>query len=208
MTDLVDRSLFETTPVIVTPSRSSVPELAVGGVRYLVTNDGLKIEARSRVLRVVMSLSSGIGLPYGEVANAVELTCGPIPTSLLKEASDAAISCSPDEWAGWIYWDRGQMRYRLWHADGPRVSASPGSIRYEPPIVDPLDVVFDLHSHGFGPAYFSSVDDRDDRQFPGPVVLTGVLGRCVAGRAPESCSRVVANGRLFPPWPSLSAISL
>ena len=162
MTDLVDRSLFETTPVVVAPSRSPLPELAVGGARYLVTNDGLKIEARSNVLRAVMALSRGLRLPYGEVADTIELRFGPIPTALLKEASEAAISVSPNEWAGWIYWDRSQMRYRLWDAKGPRVSASPGSIRYELPSVDPLDVVFDLHSHGEGPAFFSGVDDEDD----------------------------------------------
>jgi len=74
-------------------------------------------------------------------------------------------------------------------------SASAAHVRY----VDTTDdrrLVFDLHSHAGGSAYFSQTDDVSDGSRPGPYIAV-VVGHCER-EVPELVARVVLPPYLVP----------
>ena len=177
----LDATLFP--PLVPAPRFGSLSQLQPGQKRFLGACDGLYVEARSAAMRLRLKVANAV-LPFGPLAAQVELDAGPVPRALLREFVEQAHAQAEREVAAAIVLD-GEGVYRLhW----PEVeAASAGHIRYRDTL-DDARLVFDLHSHASGPAFFSRTDDASDLSRPGPYFAL-VVGRCdepdpeIVGRA-------------------------
>lgn len=140
-------------------------------------------------------------LPYGEVSPVVELAGGPISSLMYDTMVAHSVSSCPKEWAGIVWWDTPAARYQLWEPPLTGSEFEVGYARYVRPPVDEQLIVLDVHSHGRLGAFFSNVDDSDDRAQPTPALLSAVLGRCSSTDAVTTVCRLIVNGRFFDvPW--------
>lgn len=203
LTDTRDRIVFGETPVMMQPvfgEKLPIPEL--GKHRFVVGHDGLYLEAQNPVIAVRQLIAkASVRLPYGEVDKCgIQLLNGRIPYAILGEALMKAHNACPNEWAGLVVWDINRHVYRLFE---PTVlSGSCGHISYRNILPDGLELVVDLHSHGFFEAFFSEMDDQSDLD---GFYIAGVLSHRSA--TPSSVSRVVVNGHFLkcPPLESFFA---
>lgn len=190
-----DRALFASLPIVLAPRNEPMPELEIGRTRLVLADDGLYIEARSRVLHGRGQLAYVAGLPYGPVHTFIvnDAPRHKQPLLLAQAHQLAAIAC-PNEWAGLVVMRDGEPQLHT-----PASSeASPHRVSYDASGIDPLDVIWDLHSHGRGRAFFSGQDDLDDLANPSPVFFAGVIGRAHSAE-PHFISRIVIAGREFDP---------
>jgi PRTRC genetic system protein A len=196
LTDSRDRVIFGETPVLLQPRFGDpLPSPDNSRHRFVCGAQGLFIEAQNDVISARIPVAeSYLKLPYGEVGLCgIQLRYGKIPANLLALAQDKARAAVPNEWAGYIVWDRKSNQYDLFE---PSVlSTSPGQISYLSSIPENLVVVMDLHSHGGLPAFFSSEDDFSDRG--GGFYIAGVIGNCHTDE-PTVASRMVINGHFLP----------
>lgn len=193
LTDNRDRIVFDETPTFMQPLYGKkLPTPEFGKHRFVVGHDGLYLEAQNSVIAVRQRVAqSSVRLPYGEVDKCgIQLLNGKIPYAILSEALMKAHNACPNEWAGLIVWDRHRHEYRLFE---PTVlSGSCGHISYRNILPDGLDLVIDLHSHGFFEAFFSETDDQSDLC---GFYIAGVLSH--RSTKPSSVSRLVVNGHFL-----------
>ena len=174
----LDLLIQEHAPVVVVPKHENLPALQTTGYRYLVGQDGLKLEVRRPWLHAVVShtisVRPGPLLPYGVCpTDKLEITCGAFPAGMRERFIGAARDVLPVEAAAWIVWDERTRRFD--YVSLRALSSSPEHIHFERPEL-PMDtwLVMDLHSHGAARAFFSRTDDEDDA---GEVKMAGVFGR-------------------------------
>lgn len=185
----VDEAVLTTFPsVAVPPSGNLLP--AAGGIRYLVAKSGLWQEINLPWIRVVRPFT-GPGespLPYGELQPVIDLRCGPLPMSLVREFIAGAREAAPLECAAALVWsDDGSWRLAWRQAK----SAGSGHIDYnEVTLAGGEHLVVDMHSHGHYGAYFSIEDNEDDR---GSMKFSLVVGS-FKGTAPTSVMRLCMLG--------------
>ena len=191
LSDHRDRVLLGATPTLMQPRFGVLPALADGAYRYIAAEDGLYLEAQSWCLSALVPVArSRTPLPYGRLTPGLIYRLGHPLMGLFQEAERRAQRASPVEWAGVIVGE-GAGAYRLVEPAVER--ASPVAIRYANAGFDPDALLFDLHSHGQGAAYFSETDDASDRE--GGIFIAGVIGRC--NTRPEWALRLVVHGRFF-----------
>jgi PRTRC genetic system protein A len=203
LTDTKDRIVFGETPALMQPvfgEKLPAPEL--GKHRFVAGRDGLYMEAQNPVIAVRQLIAkASVRLPYGGVDQCgIQLLNGKIPVAILGEALMKAHNACPNEWVGLVVWDINRHVYRLFE---PAVlSGSCGHISYRNILPDGLELVVDLHSHGFFEAFFSETDDLSDL---GGFYIAGVLSHRSA--TPSSVSRLVVNGHFLecPPLESFFA---
>lgn len=188
--DRRDQLSFDLTPAVMVPRFGQLPELEIGRIRYLVSANGMYIEARSRAVHACALLSSWEGrLPFGPMEEFVRLTGGPIPPELYTRFLNAAARACPNEAAALVVWRDGAYELVL-----PRVTeVSSERISYSSRGIDPLDVAVDMHSHGHASAYFSEQDDKDDLASPSPCFFAAVFGE-LNTISPVQAWRLVLNG--------------
>lgn len=176
------------------PRFSRLPPLEIGRMRYLVAEDGVYLEARSRALHACLAISAWVApMPFGPAVPFAKPAAGPIPPHMLMEFNAIAAAASPAEAAALIVlYGNG---YRLVRPAGQK--AGVGRISYSTRGIDPLDVLVDMHSHGQMNAFFSAQDDADDLANPSPCFLAMVFGRVGRGRL-QIASRTVVNGWAAP----------
>lgn len=166
-----DKALQAALPTLPVPHDSDLPALKPGQRRLLLAADGLYLQARSSVMQVSVRVASST-LPYGPHQQTVIFTHGPVPASLLRNAAQLASATPDKEVAAAVVWKDGRYQLEL-----PEViSAGAGHVSYRDQLDDDT-LVMDIHSHGKGPAFFSSTDDASDLARPGPY-LAICLGRC------------------------------
>lgn len=198
--DARDRVLFQDLPILMTPRFGVLDPLDYGQQRLLAARQGVFLEARTRALHLILPVAQAImPLPYGSLRAKVELAGGPLPYALYDKMRAAAVATLPHEWAGAVVYTPG-TGYELIEPTPESVSA--GHVRYRTEGIPDERLVLDIHSHGYGAAYFSLTDDASDRQ--GGVYLASVLGRCVDYDSIRVVTRIVVHGRFFPvtwtPW--------
>lgn len=203
----VDAALLQTLPVALCPPSGGPPPFASNdsACRLVVANDGVWLQARSAAINAALKvLDHGPYLlpstPFGTFAPAgedfmVEHTVQP-NFDWFGTFLQHARSHWPNECAGFVVYDARFDAWRLVMTDNS--SASAGHVRYHAPklYTDEI-VVIDLHSHGAGHAFFSPVDDTDDRNDAGSLKLAFVVGR-VHTEEVEVASRLVAFGCIGP----------
>lgn len=179
-----DRVVFGQRPMMMVPERGVLPVLEPGQSRYLAARDGIYIEGRASGLYICLRLSS-VDLPFGPVARHIQLDGGRLPLELRDTVVAQAEGHSPQE-AAFLATLGTDGRYQLHE---PRVAhASASHITYDQPR-DDRGLVFDIHTHGRGPAYFSDQDNESDHQRVGPYIAL-VLGRLTGSHQPEAVARV------------------
>jgi PRTRC genetic system protein A len=195
--DARDIALQQSAPVVTVPRYGGFTPLTENGHRFLVTGDGLWLEARRpwlylRVPLVARKRSHALWLRGRELS----LTFGKIPRIWSSTSTGMPLIGVPRM----RRLDRVECRHRR-DAAGifGEVSSGCSHVRYTRPVLgDDEHLVVDLHSHGQLSAFFSTEDDRDDR---GEFKIAGVLGNCDRGQC-STAFRFCANG-LFLPWHSI-----
>ncbi|MAX00252.1 MAG: PRTRC system protein A [Sphingomonas sp.] len=134
-------------------------------------------------------------LPYGSVgAPRADLRCGLIPRELLNQAIDHFRAALPNEAAAFVVWDEEDRQFSL---DFPHIDeATPSRLIYRTPVLPPnRHVICDIHSHGYGRAFFSATDDTDDGHATKIALVVGRLGH---SEGPDLASRLCAGGMFLP----------
>lgn len=164
MTDVIDGVILDACPLIAAPQSGCVERPERHGTRFIAAHGGLYREVSTPWLYSLLPASRvGVdgGIPYGKVRPCVELLCGPVPVTLVREFLALAQQAMPNEAAALIVWNAEKRSWRL----APRLSryASAVKIDYDEPMLEAGEVaVVDIHSHGAGKAFFSSEDNADD----------------------------------------------
>lgn len=187
-----DLALQGLTPTVMVPAFETMACLDRPGHRFLVSRNGLWIELRRAWLhaRLPVALQDAVPMPYGEVTQVVDLSCGRVPKELLDEFIGQARDALPNECGAVVAWHERTGAFRLvpLHA----LEASPGHLKYEPADLEEGEhLVLDLHSHGKADAFFSRTDNRDDIA---AVKIAGVVGK-VDQPNPSFAFRLCALGQ-------------
>ena len=133
--------------------------------------------------------------PYGEgVKERAFLRCGLIPHVFLEVVLHHLRDALPNEAAAFVIWNE---KTRAFAVELPVIDeATPSRLVYRTPVL-PVGwhVVCDVHSHGTGPAFFSSTDDTDDAN---ATKISIVFGQLHNPDAPSMASRLCAAGMFLP----------
>lgn len=171
----MDQAIAAVAPLYPACHVGNLPTLNNFCKRYIVACDGVHLESRNAHLHVAFNVApSEQTLPYGMQQQFITLAHGLIPLALFNEAQRRAQTDAPKEWAGWIVWNDTANCYEL--REGCVISAGAAHVRYQLPD-DLNNLIVDIHSHGHGDAYFSQVDNNDDRA-TGGLYFSMVLGQC------------------------------
>ena len=171
-----DQMLQQLTPTVMVPRFGALEPLQRVSHRFLQGANGLFLEVRRAWLyaRVKLQEAGPVAMPYGEVSEAFEMTCGPVPLDLIQRFSGSARTQCPNEAACWVVWNEQSGAFSLRDVGVREVSA--GHIHFDRPrLEDGEHLVLDMHSHGRSGAFFSRTDNEDDK---GEVKLAIVLGDC------------------------------
>lgn len=172
--DARDRVVFGQCPMAMAPIHGSLSPCAMDARRLISASDGVWVESRSPGIHFRGRIA-GLSMPYGPVDGFCRLAGGLIPDSIMGEVFEWARD-NTHEIACVVVWSCSEQRYRLIWPDVD--TASPGHVTYSAwADTDDLRLVVDIHSHGRGKAYFSSVDDASDLSILEPH-LSVVIGRC------------------------------
>jgi PRTRC genetic system protein A len=158
----------------------------------VAASTGLFLEHRSPAFHLFAQIAA-VPLPYGNVPEPwfAPIVGTPDLLRALRRFVNHAAASPETEIAGAVV--AGPGGHEL---VSPRsISASSGHVAYEDHIVDD-HLVFDLHSHGRMPAFFSATDDRSDLSRRGPylAVVVGSLGR------PDLAGLSLAARLVSPPY--------
>jgi PRTRC genetic system protein A len=172
----LDLAQFAAAPVAAVPRHSEFFPLQDSGHRFLLAADGLYLEVRRPWLHFIHRLAEqgAVAMPYGTIAPRTDLVFGRLGAALelFRQFANDARRAAPNEWAAALAWDA--QKQMLDNVHVAILDSTPSSLRYElPPLADGHSLVFDLHSHGHLPAFFSDTDNRDDA---GSVKISGVFG--------------------------------
>ncbi len=146
------------------------------GIRYLVGNSGLWLDAWWPWMRVRYLVK-----PFREWGLSIhgdpqpELSLPKLDPRLFAEFVRLAKAALPNEMGAWVLYkpDTGAQRLVI-----PPQTNSPDSVHYDRPIPEGGEyAVWDIHSHGLYPAYFSPTDNRDDQYDVKIAMVVGNLDR-------------------------------
>lgn len=180
----MDRAILETFPMLVASQSGQVQLPSQPGTRFIAGNIGLIREVSTDWL-VHRKVVAEATLPYGAVQTGFAINVAP-PVSLWREFAEQARKVLPNECAAVFVLNTETKEWRL--AMREATYTSPELCRYVEPEIDDCEVkVVDIHSHGHAPAFFSRIDDIDDR---GGIKVSAVIGN-VSSETPLIALRLV-----------------
>jgi len=150
-------------------------EMVSDGCRYIAANNGLWREIRSDFIHCLLPIAvrKGLTIPYGELQPFVNVLVPTVPGEMWLEFKQAAIAAMPNECAGGILFNKKLKTWRMCMRES--ISASPVRVNYKEIKLHQDEIlVVDIHSHGHLDAFFSDMDDRDDK---GSIRFSAVMGR-------------------------------
>ena len=169
----LDQTIQQMFPTVLAPREGELEEPCNFGTRYVAASGGLWRQVALPWMTMLHLIApSVVALPYGDAKPYVKLKCGPIPNVLRRKFCRDALAALPNESAAAFIWnaETGEWRYCL----RPAFRASAGYIEYLEVVLGPEEyLILDMHSHGTFPAFFSSLDNSDDR---GTMRFSGVIG--------------------------------
>lgn len=198
MMDVRDLALQTACPVIAAPRFGPLHNMA-NGQRIILAANGVFVQVKLDWLDCIQRLSHAlpIPLPYGGIEERLTFTFGVLPIRLIEAFIEAARRGLPNEVAGALIYSRRGRSLRL--ALCEPIDVSPHLIDYRVPTMDADETLaVDLHTHGYGRAFWSATDDGDDQG----IKVAGVFG-CLQHPKPQALFRLVINGRFRPlphPW--------
>lgn len=170
----LDRAMHTITPVLPVPLHGEFTPMATPGHRFLVASNGLFMELKRSWLHAIWPIAADtdVAKPFGALTKHVTLEFGVIPAWIKDTLAKEAAAAGNIEIAAWVIWN--SLTRSLEYRSCGTIEASSAKINYERPrLLDHESLVIDLHSHGFGPAFFSSTDNEDDKD---EVKISGVIG--------------------------------
>jgi len=190
-----DIALQTLTPTVMVPLFGEFVPYQGNGHRFLMAKDGAWIEARRPGIysRQPLALQDKVAMPYGALAECVELACGQIPMQAVREFVEYARKMMPNEVAMALIWD--DQKCKLSPVELKPKSNSVGHITYmRPDLESHQHVVVDIHSHGSADAFFSRTDNKDDRTDVKVAIVVGNLDQ----EQPSVVARVSTYGHFRP----------
>lgn len=156
--------------------RFALHEPMVGdGERFVLTRDRVLFEVRRPWLHAVQPISEPLlrATPYGDgPKHGIELLCGPVPQHMLDRFIAQSRSAFPNETAAWIVWH--ELEKRFVYQTLTITSSSNSHVTFQrPTLPSGWHLVLDIHSHGAFDAFFSSQDDKDDKD---QLCISAVVG--------------------------------
>jgi len=195
-------ALLDAVPCYPVPSMGRSPGIdalrdARVGHGLTIGQDGVMLILRRPWLALDVPVTPRIDahVPYGSVgAPAAELRCGVIPREHLDRVLEHFHAALPNEAAAFIVWHESTGDFDVVF---PVIdAATPSRLVYRTPVLPPnWHLVCDMHSHGTGPAFFSSTDDADDAH---ATKIALVVGRMGHPDGPSTASRLCAGGMFLP----------
>lgn len=194
-----DSALQSACPVLAAPRFGALPGMQ-NGQRIVIAANGVFVQVKldwlDCMLRIA-ELPSVPPLPYGTVETRIAFAFGVIPVRLLEAFIEAGRTQLPEEIAGGLIYSRrtGKLRLRVYDA----LQASPDGIAYRmPQLEEDESIAVDLHTHGRSCAFWSPIDNGDDRG----IKVAGVFGHLHLDK-PSAAFRLAVNGFYHPlrhPW--------
>lgn len=177
-----------------------------GKVNYILRGDGLW-EVRKNSIGIFRSHIANLdipGFPPEETVEGFELALPKIPRSLLNiTISFFRKLCEDHDFEAYvqIFWNTDTSEYNI---EVPQQQVSKGRVVYEPPNVDfkKKILVCEIHSHNSMNAFFSGVDEADERKRGDR--FFGVIGKLDTA-SPEIKMSFIVGGqkRIYIPVSSL-----
>ncbi len=195
--DSRDVALQSVMPTVMVPRYSELEELDTPGNRILMAANGVWLEVCRAWLyaRVLVAKPSIIPVPYGQVSEVMRFGFGKLPRAMVAQFIGQARARCPNECAAWVVWNQRTNEWRLMVLE--ETSVGPGHVNVNLPTPEEDEhMVMDLHSHGLTEAFFSRIDNKDDR---GATKIAGVIGNLDKPEVTASF-RLCANG-VFVPLP-------
>lgn len=199
MLDPRDMALQSTCPTLAAPRFGCLPKME-NGQRIVVAANGVFVQVKLNwldcLLRIAL-LPAAPPLPYGCVEERIVFAFGVIPIPLLERFIEAGRAGLPNEVAGGLIYSRRSagLRLQVYEAE----SATRDGIVYRmPELAADESIAVDLHTHGRAPAFWSSIDNADDRG----IKVAGVFGH-LHQEQPSAAFRLALNGHfhaLRHPW--------
>lgn len=194
-----DSALQSACPALAAPRFGALPDMQ-NGQRIVIAANGVFVQVKldwlDCMLRIA-ELPAAPPLPYGTVEARIAFAFGVIPVRLLEAFVEAGRMQLPDEIAGGLIYSRrtGKLRLQVYDA----WQASPDGIAYWMPQLEGDETIaIDLHTHGRSRAFWSPVDNGDDRG----IKVAGVFGHLHLDK-PSAAFRLAVNGFYQPlrhPW--------
>lgn len=178
-------ALMDACPLFCIPPMQQHRPLVSPGRRWVMAADGLYLEARSLALHVMHKVCS-LQTAFGEASSFLRTINGRVPQELLDQCVALAVSAGDKETAALIHWNPKEGQYVLSTPD--IISAGQAHVTYRDESDDEL-LVYDFHSHGHLPGYFSGTDDQSDLSRMGPYIAV-VAGHCQNAESVKVCSRM------------------
>lgn len=193
--DSRDVVLQSVMPTVMIPRFATWNELDVPGNRLLMASNGVWLEVKRAWLyvRVKLSQSLPVAVPYGTVTAEMQFKFGKLPTSMVTKFIQEARVRSPNECAAWIVWNAQTNTWRLEMLEETSVGTGHVNVNL-PPLGEDEHLIIDLHSHGEDLAFFSRTDNKDDR---GETKISGVIGNLNKDRV-TTAFRLCVNGLFYP----------
>lgn len=188
----MQRAIMQACPLVCVPPGDSMTPLNVPGRRWVVAGNGTYLEHRSLALHVCFRVSR-LDTTFGTASQFVTAINGPVPRELLQQCVDLALAAKNKETAALIHWNPREGAYELTQ---PVIeSAGEAHVTYRDESQDDL-LVYDFHSHGHHPAFFSKTDDASDNSRMGPYIAI-VAGECGKPETVKTCARMCLSPYLL-----------
>lgn len=186
------RAIMSACPLVCVPPGETMTALSTPGRRWVVASNGTYLEHRSLALHVCFRVSK-LDTTFGTARQFITAINGPVPRELLRQCLDLAVQAGSNETAALIHWNPAEGQYELTQ---PTIeSAGEAHVSYRDESQDDL-LVYDFHSHGHHPAFFSATDDASDMSRMGPYIAM-VAGKCDSLESLESCARMCMSPYLL-----------
>jgi len=160
----LDLTLQTACPCVMVPRYESLALLDDDSHRFLAAGDGLYVEVRRPWIHAIIKvMDSPIPLPYGQppALFSINLHRRALVDSLqcfIRQARES----SPMEHAAWLTVD--PLQSTMGYVEPAVISRGAGHVIYHRPDASASCLpIVDCHSHGADHAYFSGVDEDDDR---------------------------------------------
>jgi len=160
----IDQALQAAVPTVVTPTREALAPMQNDGHRFVIAKNGLWMETKRPWIHSMFPLSEQtvVAMPYGSQEKWLHISMK-VPTYFLQQFIVKARAQFPNECAAWIVWDEETDQMSM--IDMVPDIAFPDGVTYQTPRLMPHQhKIVDMHSHGQNDAFFSDLDDKDDRQ--------------------------------------------
>ena len=192
----IDSIIQKHFPTVMVPKVRPLKKCEIGGVRFLMSEDGLYLDTKQQWGSLTRKLwEPPVPLPYGKVQQQDSLFAAVLECLRIvqTEMVDDIVSFAQQdlEWFASIGWENGRFFVM------PTVfNASSAEVTYDRSSSSILSLlVADIHSHAKGVPYFSAKDDIDDSQ---GFKIAMVVGNCCSeGDTIPLLWRYCINGFVF-----------